>query len=319
MEERARRRLEETLALAAEDLKYWLESFYQKLVYERRASWHTTHAYFSDLKHFIEFMNHHEGQSCDLRSLETLKSSDLRAFLANRMKDQSSKRTNARHLSSLKSFIKHLRQHDLKISSAFEVITSPRLDKRLPRPLSKAQSANLMERKAHTWVEFRNQALFMLLYGCGLRISEALNLNGKDWGATFLLIKGKGGKERQVPLLEPVKEKVDAYLKTSPFPLTPETPLFQGTRGGRLNPSIAEKALRDLRLELGLPITATPHALRHSFATDLFEGGGELRHIQELLGHASLSSTQIYTGLTQDKIYEIYQNAHPRSKSKESR
>lgn len=314
MEERAQRRLEETLELASEDLGYWLNSFYQKLVYERRASWHTVHAYFSDLKHFIAFMNHHEEQICNLRSLEILKPLDLRAFLANRMKDHSSKRTNARHLSSLKSFVKHLRRHDLKVSSAFEVISSPRLDKRLPRPLSKVQSSNLMERKAQTWIEHRNQALFMLLYGCGLRISEALNLNGKDWGATFLLIKGKGGKERHVPLLESVRERVNAYLKTSPYPLTPETPLFQGTRGGRLNPSIAEKALRDLRLELGLPTTATPHALRHSFATDLLEGGGELRHIQELLGHASLSSTQIYTGLTQDKIYEVYQNAHPRSK-----
>jgi integrase/recombinase XerC len=156
----------------------------------------------------------------------------------------------------------------------------------------------------------------MLLYGCGLRISEALNLNGTDWKPSFLLIKGKGGKERHVPLLESVAKKVESYLKVSPYPFTGETPLFRGSRGDRLNPSVAEKALRDLRFELGLPETATPHALRHSFATHLLEGGGDLRHIQDLLGHASLSSTQIYADLTQDKIFEAYQKAHPRSKER---
>lgn len=315
MEERTGRRLQETLDLVAHDLKVHLEKFYQKLVYERRASWHTVHAYFSDLKHFIIFMNGHKGDVFKLTDFETLKPRDLRVFLANRLKNDSSKRTNTRHLSSLKSFVKHLRRQGLNVSSAFEVISSPRLDKRLPRPLSKTQSLELIERQTHTWIDLRNQALFMLLYGCGLRISEALNLNGKNWTSSFLLIQGKGGKERHVPLLESVKEKVNGYLKASPYPFIPEAPLFRGSRGGRLNPSIVEKALRDLRLELGLPETATPHALRHSFATHLLEGGGELRHIQELLGHASLSSTQIYTDLTQDKIYEIYKNAHPRTKT----
>lgn len=314
MEERAKRRLQEILQLVSPDLKPCFESFYQKLVYERRASWNTVHAYFSDLKFFVAFMAHHQGEFFSLKSFEVLNFGDLRAFLANRMHEHSSKRTNARLLSSLKSFVRYLRVQGYQVSSSIEAISTPRLDKRLPRPLSEAQSLNLMERQAKTWVDLRDQALFMLLYGCGLRISEALNLDGGNWTSSFLLIKGKGGKERRVPLLNSVSEKVEEYLKASPYPLTQETPLFQGVRGGRLSPTIAEKTLRDLRLELGLPETATPHALRHSFATHLLEGGGELRHIQELLGHASLSSTQIYTGLTQDKMYESYKDAHPRLK-----
>jgi integrase/recombinase XerC len=319
MEERAARRLQETLELVSADLKPSLESFYQKLVYERRASWHTVHATFSDLKHFVTFMSHHKGELLTLRELEILKPMDLRAFLAGRMRAQSSKRTSARLLSSLKSFVLYLRRQEFKISSAFEVISSPLLDKNLPRPLSKAQSLSLINRKPETWIELRDQAIFMLLYGCGLRISEALNLNGADWTDSFLLIKGKGGKERHVPLLTSVAEKVEQYLKASPYPSGQDKPLFRGARGGRLNPVVVERTLRNLRLELGLPETATPHALRHSFATHLLEGGGDLRHIQELLGHASLSSTQIYTDLTQDKIYEAYKNAHPRSKETASK
>ena len=314
MEERSERRLQEVLQLVSQDLKPCLESFYQKLIYERRASWHTVHAYFSDLKLFTAFMAHHQGDFFSLKSFETLSFVDLRAFLASRMREHSSKRTNARLLSSLKSFVRYLRMQGYQVSPAFEAISTPRLDKRLPRPLSKVQSLSLIDRKSETWTDLRDQALFMLLYGCGLRISEALNLNGRDWTISSLLIKGKGGKERRLPLLTSVSEKVEQYLKASPYPLAQDTPLFRGARGGRLNPSIVEKTLRDLRLELGLPETATPHALRHSFATHLLEGGGDLRHIQELLGHASLSSTQIYTDLTQDKIYESYKDAHPRLK-----
>jgi integrase/recombinase XerC len=314
MEERTDRRLKETLALVSIDLKPRLESFYQKLMYEKRASQHTIHGYFSDLKHFFAFMIDYRGGPLSLKDFENLTPMDLRSFLASRVKEKVSKRTNARLLSSLKSFVRYLRIDGYSISSAFDVISTPRLDKNLPRPLSTVQSLNLVDRKINSWIELRDQALFMLLYGCGLRLSEALNLNGQDWTETFLLIKGKGGKERQVPLLPSVYEKVQHYLKASPYPFTKDSPLFRGSRGDRLNPAVAEKALRNLRLELGLPDTATPHALRHSFATHLLEGGGDLRHIQELLGHASLSSTQIYTDLTQDKLYEAYKNAHPRAK-----
>lgn len=314
MESRSLRRLQETLLFASEDLQPWLNKFYQKLVHERRASWHTVHAYFSDLKHFLTFMASYKGGVLCLKEFEVLKPMEVRAFLASCIKKDATKRTLARSLSSLKSFVRYLRMQGYPVSSAFEVISMPRLDKRLPRPLTEKQSLSLVERKNETWLDLRDQALFTLLYGCGLRISEALNLNGVDWGAAFLLIKGKGGKERYVPLLSAVSEKMEGYLKASPYPFSKEAPLFRGARGGRLSPGIAEKALRDLRLELGLPETATPHALRHSFATHLLEGGGDLRHIQELLGHASLRSTQIYADLTQDKIYEVYQGAHPRLK-----
>lgn len=317
MEARALRRLQETLSLVSTDLRTCLEAFYQKLVYERRASWHTVHAYFSDLKQFAMFMTEYKGAPLNIKDFASLKPMELRAFLAARIRKKSSKRTNARHLSSLKSFVKYLRRHGHLTSFAFEAISTPRLDKRLPRPLSKIQSLNLMNRKSETWTELRDQALFMLLYGCGLRISEALNLNGKDWTPPSLLIKGKGGKERRVPVLASVIQKIETYLKASPYPFSASQPLFRGIRGGRLNPVMAERTLQNLRLELGLPATATPHALRHSFATHLLEGGGNLRHIQELLGHASLSSTQIYTDLTQDTLYKAYQNAHPRSKTSE--
>jgi len=314
MEERALRRFRETLPLASPDLGEWLTGFYQKLTVERRASWHTVHAYFTDLKHFINFMTQHRGEMLCLKDFETLKPMDLRAFLARRVREKASKRTNARCLSSLKAFVRYLRQQGHGVSNGFEVITLPRLDKSLPRPLSETQSLHLMDRTASTWGELRDQALFMILYGCGLRISEALNLNVKEWTPPFLIIKGKGGKERGVPLLPVVVAKVKQYLAASPYPCTPESPLFRGAKGGRLNPCHAQNTLRNLRLDLGLPDTATPHALRHSFATHLLEAGGDLRHIQELLGHASLSSTQIYAHLTQDKIFAAYQMAHPRGK-----
>ncbi len=316
MENRALLRLKETLSGVTPDLQEQLEGFYQKLVYERRASWHTVHAYFSDLKLFITFMVEYRGALLSLNDFSTFKPMDLRSFLAARVRKEVCKRSNARLLSSLKSFVKYLRRQGLSVSTSFESISAPRLDKRLPRPLSEDQSLELMNRKPETWIELRDQALFMLLYGCGLRISEALNLNGSDWKDTFLYIKGKGGKERYAPLLVSVIDKVNQYVRASPYPLTQATPLFRGARGGRLNTAVAEKALRDLRLELGLSDAATPHALRHSFATHLLERGGDLRHIQELLGHASLSSTQIYADLTQDKIYEAYCKAHPGLKKK---
>ncbi|MBY0500394.1 MAG: tyrosine recombinase XerC [Alphaproteobacteria bacterium] len=316
MENRALHRLKETLSGATPDLQEQLGGFYQKLVYERRASWHTVHAYFSDLKLFITFMVEYRGTLLGLKDFDTFKPMDLRSFLAARVRKEVCKRSNTRLLSSLKSFVRYLRRQGFSVSTAFESISAPRLDKRLPRPLSEIQSLELMERKPETWIELRDQALFMLLYGCGLRISEALSLNGSDWNDTFLHIRGKGGKERQVPLLVSIVDKVKQYIRVSPYTLTKDTPLFRGARGGRLNTAVAEKALRDLRFELGLPDTVTPHALRHSFATHLLEGGGELRHIQELLGHASLSSTQIYADLTQDKIYEAYCKAHPGLKKK---
>jgi integrase/recombinase XerC len=314
METRSHRRLTETCSCVRPDLQSHLKGFYQKLVYERRASWHTVHAYFSDLKHFVHFMAEYKGEQLALKHFEALTPMDIRAFLADRVRKNSVKRTNARLLSALKSFVKYLRMQGLHVSSVFEVISTPRLDKRLPRPLSESQSLSLMDRSPETWIGLRNQALFMLLYGCGLRISEALNLNEEDWNSSSLLIHGKGGKQRRVPLLALVVEKVEHYRQASPFPHSPQAPLFRGFRGGRLHSAVAERAMGDLRLELGLPSTATPHALRHSFATHLLEGGGDLRHIQELLGHASLSSTQIYTGVTQDAIYEAYRNAHPSMK-----
>ncbi len=317
MEERSAQRLREVMPLVSNDLQPQLEGFYQKLVYEKRASWHTVHGYFSDLKHFFAFMMNHLGQPFSLEEFKSIKSIDLRGFLAERLSNGISKRSTARQVSSIKAFNRYLRQQGHETSPAFDILSSPRLGKRLPRPLTELQSIDLVDRETESWTELRDQALFTLLYGCGLRISEALNLNGDDWTPPFLLIRGKGNKERQVPVLEPIIDKVETFLKSAPYSLEPDLPLFRGARGGRLNPAVAERAMRNLRIELGLSESATPHALRHSFATHLLESGGDLRRIQELLGHASLSSTQIYTDLTQEKLLEAYTKAHPRSKKAE--
>jgi integrase/recombinase XerC len=314
MSDKAERRFQESLEPVTPELQSWLKRYYQQLVYERRVSNHTVQAYFSDLKHFFNFMKIYHEKPMDVMDFGTIKIMELRSFLASCLKEGRDKRSTARFLSSLKNFVHYIKMQGFETSSAFEIITSPKLDKKLPRPLTENQSLSLVDRKPESWEDLRNQALFMLLYGCGLRISEALNLDGGDLNASSLLIKGKGNKERQVPLLPQVIKKIETYLKACPHPYSSRGPLFRGTRGGRLNPSIVQKALRDIRLELGLPDSATPHALRHSFATHLLERGGDLRHIQELLGHASLSSTQIYTGLTQEKLFAAYSHSHPRMK-----
>lgn len=317
MEEKVAHRLAEAQAYTNEDLKPWLQRWHDKLLLQKRFSLHTLHGYFTDLRIFFDFMHFHLGEMVSLASLQDLTAQDIRSFLTSRVKEGVSKRSNARMLSTLKSFFKFLNQNGIETTQALQVISSPRLEKLLPHPIAIEEAQALTSLESETWEGLRDQALFTLLYGAGLRISEALGLNGQDISEQVedtqsLVIKGKGGKERMVPLLPQVLEKIAVYSKACPFDLTSEEALFVGSRGARLNAGVAQKKLAKLKVQLGLPDSLTPHALRHSFATHLLASGGDLRKIQELLGHSSLSTTQIYTQVDVEGLHDVYEKAQRR-------
>ncbi|MGB3878794.1 MAG: tyrosine recombinase XerC, partial [Shinella zoogloeoides] len=228
-------------------------------------------------------------------------------------------RTLGRGLAGLRSFLRHLERKGLANAAGATAVRSPRQPKSLPKPLSDRQAIAVVD--AHEqlaeepWIRVRNAAVLALLYGCGLRISEALSLTPADFAGSpaSLRITGKGGKTRIVPLITPARTGVEDYIELCPYQLGEDRPLFRGARGGPLQPAIIQREMQKLRGALGLPDSATPHALRHSFATHLLAGGGDLRTIQELLGHASLSTTQVYTGVDSARLLEIYDRAHPRA------
>jgi integrase/recombinase XerC len=289
------------------------------LAQERRASPHTLAAYGADLADFLGFLARHLGAEPDLAALGALRPADLRAFLAERAtRDGVGNATRARQLAAVRGFLRFLARHHGIEPLALAGLRGPRVVPPAPRPLTPEQArevANAVGTVEHTPLQAsRDTALFTLLYGCGLRISEALSLDVRDAprAGTGLRVRGKGNKERIVPVLPAVAEAVAAYLALRGNPL-PGAPLFTGARGGRLDAAVAQKALRDYRRLAGLPENATPHALRHSFATHLLGAGGDLRSIQELLGHASLSTTQRYTAVDAVRLLETWQKAHPRA------
>ncbi|MBW9054291.1 tyrosine recombinase XerC [Rhizobium mesosinicum] len=293
----------------------WLEN----LARERRLSDHTLDAYERDTRQFLTFMTGHLGGPTTLRDIEALRPADFRAFLAARRKEGSGARSVARNLAGIRSFLRHLEKKGLANAAGAGAVRSPKQPKSLPKPLSDRQAITVVSNEAQLhdepWIAARDAAVMTLLYGCGLRISEALGLTLADIkaGTTTLRITGKGNKTRLVPLLPIVFEAVEKYRALCPFHLDEGEPLFRGARGGPLQPAIVQRAMQKLRSAFGLPETATPHALRHSFATHLLAGGGDLRTIQELLGHASLSTTQIYTGVDASRLLEVYDKAHPRA------
>jgi integrase/recombinase XerC len=293
----------------------WLENLAQ----ERRLSDHTLDAYERDTRQFLTFMTGHLGGPTTLRDIETLRPADFRAFLAARRKEGSGARSVARNLAGIRSFLRHLEKKGLVNAAGAGAVRSPKQPKSLPKPLSDRQAVTVVSNEAQLhdepWIAARDAAVMTLLYGCGLRISEALDLTPADirTGTTTLRITGKGNKTRLVPLLPIVFEAVEKYRTLCPFHLDEGEPLFRGARGGKLQPAIIQRAMQKLRSAFGLPETATPHALRHSFATHLLAGGGDLRTIQELLGHASLSTTQVYTGVDASRLLEVYDRAHPRA------
>lgn len=299
--------------LADQLAQSWLAS----LKNERRLSAHTLRAYAATIHRFLAHMNMAHGRPADLALLASLSAADYRGFLAARRADGLANISTARELSALRTFAAYLRERHDTALSGLDGVTSPKVKKGLPRPMSPTDARALADTTGEfhdePWMQARDTAVLLLLYGSGLRIGEALSLTGAilPMGET-LTILGKGRKERTIVLLPPVRDAIDLYVKLCPYAARKDAPLFRGARGGRLADGVLRATLRKARVSLGLPDSATPHALRHSFATHLLARGADLRTIQELLGHASLSSTQIYTSVDTARLLDVYKSAHPR-------
>ena len=294
----------------------WLAS----LAYERRMSAHTLRAYGDDTARFLTFLAEHRGNKVTLATLQKLKPADVRAFLTARRSQGLGPQGVLRAVAAIRSFYRYLERENLADSAAVRAVRSPKLPRTLPRPLSETDAARAIEEAGEVavpWIAARNAALITLLYGTGLRISEALSLKRGDapLGETLTIV-GKGRKERAVPVLAAVREAVDEYVKLRPFALERGAPLFVSRRGKPMSAREAQALMQNLRGRLGLSARATPHALRHSFATHLLRNGGDLRAVQELLGHASLSTTQKYTEVEGARVLAIYDAAHPRARAK---
>ncbi|OUS12204.1 recombinase XerC, partial [Rhodospirillales bacterium 47_12_T64] len=285
-----------------DDVQRAIEGWLRWHTTEKRSSENTLEAYAHDIRSFLYFLSDHSGELISLKMLNDLQTRDFRSWLAARAGRELSKTSTARALSAVRGFFKWLNRHQLTNNNALDILRTPKRPHTVPKALTKDEAKKVMEESSKlqddTWVGLRDQAVMLLLYGCGLRISEALSLNQEEAPTkeqATLRILGKGNKERLVPLLPVVCEAIAKYQAACPFSLKPDGPLFIGVKGKRLSARVIQLQTQKLRGLLKLPETATPHALRHSFATHLLANGGDLRAIQELLGHASLSTTQRYT------------------------
>lgn len=299
---------------ASREIKQLIAQWQSWLLNERRYSPHTLDAYSRDLSGFFDFAAEHLGKVPETADLAKLEVCDFRAYLSQRAARHIDKSSLARELSTLKNFFKWLARYDILRNPALSVIRTPRRAKVLPKALEVNDTFNVIDEAqnlaSNSWQGLRDMAIFTLLYGCGLRISEALSLNVGDIGNNdFLRIKGKGNKERIVPLLPVVVENINKYLAECPYQPKQGEPLFLGARGDRLVPRIIQRQMQKIRAYLGLPDNLTPHALRHSFATHLLAEGTDLRSIQELLGHASLTTTQRYTDVQIETLKKEYDKA----------
>jgi len=299
-----------------EFIRAQLADWQRELGSVRRLAANTLDAYARDVGQFLSFLAGHTGGPVTLATLRELRGADIRAFMAQRRDNSLGSRSLARVLSALRSFFRFLEREGVVATEALNVIRTPKLPRSLPKALTVIEAretiAETERMEERPWVAARDMAVLSLCYGAGLRISEALALTAGDLESQVLRVSGKGGKVRLVPLIEAVRKAIDLYLELCPFKSWPEEPLFRGVRGGVLSPRLIQQRMVHLRSALGLPPSATPHALRHSFATHLLGRGGDLRAIQELLGHASLSTTQIYTAVDTDHLLESYRKAHPR-------
>ncbi|MEC3862842.1 tyrosine recombinase XerC [Mesobacterium sp. TK19101] len=278
----------------------------------------TLTAYRADVTDFIAFMTGHFAESQGLAALARIGVPDMRAWMAHLRAQDVAPRSVARKLSAVKSFYRWLAERHGYEPTAVLSTRAPKFQKKLPRPLTEDAARAMIDTVAlqsrDGWIGTRDAAVITLLYGCGLRISEALGLTGRDLPlGDSLRILGKGNKERIVPVLPVARAAVQDYLRLCPYPMEPDAPVFRGARGGPLNPRLVQKVTEQARMQLGLPASATPHAMRHSFATHLLAAGGDLRAIQELLGHASLSTTQAYTSVDEVHLMKVYEQAHPKA------
>lgn len=294
-----------------------LEAWHNHLALGQRRSPHTVRAYNAAANRLLIRLGIE-----DWAGVATLSSGDLRAHLAARRGDGLSNASTARELSAIKGFIAFAQVQAGHDHTAAPRLRGPRIKKGLPRPVSPDDAVGLADMVANQsstdWIGARDRAVLLLLYGAGLRIAEALSLTGADWPmGERLTVTGKGQKQRIVPLLPIVRAAIDDYVRQCPWPMGRDLPLFRGAKGGPLNQGMVQKATAQARKVMGLPDTATPHALRHSFATHLLGEGADLRSLQELLGHASLGSTQIYTRVDAASLLETYRNAHPRERGED--
>jgi integrase/recombinase XerC len=311
------------IACAADDLVREITHWLSHLRAERRLSPKTLEAYARDVRQCMVFLGEHWGSGVTLSRFAAIEATDIRAFMAMRRADDIGGRSLARSLAGLRSFGRFLEREGKGKVGALSAIRAPKIGKSLPKPIQMSAAkrfADADERAGEDrdpWIWARDAAVMALLYGSGLRISEALGLKRREvplpGAGDVLVVTGKGNKTRMVPVLQNVLALVQDYVAVCPHPLPPEGPIFVGARGGPLNARIIQLTMERLRGALGLPDSATPHALRHSFATHLLSRGGDLRAIQELLGHASLSTTQIYTGIDSERLLEVYRTAHPRA------
>lgn len=300
-------------------LRKTVGDWFQWLRDERRSSPHTVDAYARDLAAFLSFISEHQGEPATLAGLEGLAARDFRAWLARRASLALSRTSTARALSVVRGFFLWMEKNDRARNHAIRTVRTPKLPHAVPKPLDVADAtaavSDIGALASEPWIAARDIAVMTLLYGCGLRISEALGLLRRDApDGDAMTVLGKGGKQRMVPVLPIVREAIASYIADCPHYLEEDGPLFVGARGGPLSARVIQRQMQKLRGWLGLPDTATPHAMRHSFATHLLAGGGDLRSIQELLGHASLSTTQRYTAVDTEKLLREYKATHPRAR-----
>jgi integrase/recombinase XerC len=308
-------------AVAAKDVAAEARRWLGFIAHERRLSPKTLEAYSRDVAGFLGFLAEHLGAKPKLNDLARLEPSDVRAYLARRRRDSIAARTLMRSLAAARSFARFLEREGRGKVAALAAVRGPKIQRSLPKPLSiksareVADTASRSGEEREPWVLARDAAVLALLYGSGLRISEALGILARDAPASGgqLTVTGKGNKTRMVPVLPQVAQAIAEYVSLCPFALKADAPLFRGEKGGPLSPRIVQLAMERMRGALGLPDTATPHALRHSFATHLLARGGDLRSIQELLGHDSLATTQIYTAVDSTSLIAAYRAAHPRA------
>lgn len=298
-------------------------SWLQWLEKEKRFSAHTVTAYRHDMASFVSFIQNHTGETPSIEAINILELKDFRSWLAYRLREEFSPYSTARALAVIRSFFRYAKQQGHLHNDAIFHIRTPKRGKALPKALSVSQTHEMMQGVEQSlttqeeWIEKRDIALLLLIYGAGLRISEALSLNVDDvpldkTDTHLIIIRGKGNKQRQVPVLPIVTKAIEEYQHACPYTFTTDAPLFLGKRGNRLNAGIFQRTIRQVRQALGLPDHVTPHAFRHSFATHLLGNGGDLRSIQTLLGHASLSTTQRYTAVDSVRLMDAYQALHPR-------